>query len=231
MGVGMLSKDDSHQALRALFDKKRVADLKLLFATLDTRSRMSVFRRLREMGYFSSYTHTGRYYTLADIPEFDEYDLWHYQAIGFSRLGTLRATVAHQVEKAEAGCTHAELESLLRVRVYNTVRELARSGEIGRESVGGSYLYLSADEHRAGRQLDVRRQQMTQLVKPSRSLPAQEVVVAVLVEALQASEGLALASVVAGRLAARGRTVSVEQVQRVYEHFGLQAGKKTAAPR
>ena len=226
----MLSKDAAHQALRAVFRKRPVADLAILFDALDTRSRMSVFRRLREIGYFSSYTHTGRYYTLADIPEFDEYDLWRYEAIGFSRWGTLRATVAHRVESAPSGCTHAELEALLRVRVYNTLLALVRAGEVRREAAGGTYVYLSVDESRAAQQFDARRQEFAGGVERL-SLPAQELVVLILVEVLHGSEGLAAASVVAGRLAARGQEVALEQVERVYEHFGLEAGKKTVAQR
>ncbi len=226
----MLSKDASHQALRAVFRKRPVADLERLFEALDTRSRMSVFRRLREIGYFSSYTHTGRYYTLTDIPEFDEHDLWRHEAVGFSRLGTLRASVAYRVESAPAGCTHAELEALLRVRVYNTLLGLVRAREVRREAVTGTYVYLSVDEPRATRQLEARRQRLAHGVGPP-PLPAQPLVVAVLVEALHASEGLAAPSVVASRLVARGQEVTVEQVQRVYEHFGLEVGKKTAAPR
>ena len=226
----MLSKDAAHHALRTLFRKRPVADLAILFEALDTRSRMSVFRRLRERGYFSSYTHTGRYYTLANIPEFDQYDLWRYEAIGFSRWGTLRATVAHRVENAPTGCTHAELEALLRVRVYNTLLALLRAREVRREAVAGTYLYLSVDESRAVQQLDARRQQLAQGIEPL-PLPAQELVVLVLVEALHASEGLAAPSVIASRLTAHGQPVTLEQVERVYQHFRLEAEKKTAAPR
>jgi len=224
----MLSKDESIRTLRSLFRKRLVADLRVLFEALDTRSRMSVFRRLREIGYFSSYTHTGRYYTLADIPEFDDYGLWRHQAIGFSRFGTLRATVAHRVQDADAGCTHAELEALLRLRVYNTLLRLIHAGEIQRQAVGGAYVYLSIDGERASRQLDAR--QTAQVVPPSH-LPPDDVVLLVVVEALHASDGLPAATVVAARLAARGQDVVAIQVEQVYEHFGLEPGKKTAAPR
>ena len=226
----MLSKDAARQALRAVFNKRPVADLEILFEALDTRSRMSVFRRLREIGYFSSYTHTGRYYTLAGIPDFDEHDLWRHEAIGFSRRGTLRATIAHRIDNAPGGCTHAELEALLRVRVYNTLLALVRAREVRRESVGGIYVYVSVDESRAVKQLDVRQRQLAEGVKRL-PLPTQELIVIVLVEALHASEGLATPTVVASRLAARGQDVAVEQVERVYEHFRLEAGKKTAARR
>ena len=207
-----------------------MVDLDRLFDALDTRSRMSVFRRLREAGYFSSYTHTGRYYTLADIPEFDVHGLWRHEAIGFSRLGTLKATVVHRVESTDAGCTHAELEALLRLRVYNTLLGLVHAGKLRRAAVGETYVYLSPDKERGAAQLAARRRDAARPVGPP-PLPAPEVVVLVLVEALHASEGLPAPPVVAAQASARGEKVTVEEVKRVYAHFGLEPGKKTAAPR
>ncbi|MFH1690418.1 MAG: hypothetical protein ABIE42_09305 [Candidatus Eisenbacteria bacterium] len=223
----MLTKDASQQTVRALFRKSRVADLEALFGALDTRSRMSVFRRLREIGYLSSYTHTGRYYTLADIPEFDEHGLWRHEAIGFSRFGTLKATVVNRVERAEAGCMHVELEALLRVRVFSTLHRLIGASELGREMVGGTYLYVSTDDKRARRQLDTRQQQVDRET-PRSPLPSDEVVLLVLVEALHASEGLPAAPIVASRLEERGEVVTAGQVEQIYAEFRLIPGKKTA---
>lgn len=224
----MLSKDASSKALRRLFRGRQVVDLDDLFKTLDTRSRMSVFRRLRDVGYLSSYSHRGRYYTLNDIPEFDEYGLWRYQAVGFSRFGTIKATIAQRVEEADAGSTHAELEALLQIPAYDTLLELVQAETIRRETSGGVYLYLSVDPDRGARQL-ARRQQVAQDAQVL-ALPARETVLLVLVEALHASEGLAPAAVVTERLMARGAGVTAEQVAHVYAHFGLQPGKKTAPP-
>ncbi len=226
----MLSKDAGEKALRSLFRKRPVAELDALFEALQTRSRMSVFRRLREVGYFSSYTHTGRYYTLAEIPEFDSHGLWRYQSVGFSRLGTLKATIVHRVQDAQAGCTHAELEAWLRLAVYNSLLRLVQAGEIRREMVDGKFVYVSTDADRGARQLDARRRQEVRATGPS-PLPADEVVLVVLVEALHASEALATPAVVAARLTARGEEVTAGQIERVYGQFGLKAGRKTAAPR
>ncbi len=225
----MLSKDASPKALRRLFRRRQVADLDDLFEALDTRSRMSVFRRLRDVGYLSSYSHRGRYYTLADIPDFDEDGLWRYQAIGFSRFGTIKETITRRVEGAEAGSTHSELEALLQVKVHDSLLELVQAERIGRERVGGAYVYISADPDRRAQQLALRHQQFAQGARV-RTLPAREAVLMVLVEALHASEGLASATVVARRLVARGEGVTAEQVARVYAHFGLEPGKKTAQP-
>jgi len=88
---------------------------------------MTVFRRLRQAGYRSSFTHGGRYYTLQDVPNFDEQGLWFHRDIGFSRAGTLKQTVAIQVEQAPDGRTHDELQHVLRVRAHNTLLAVAAS--------------------------------------------------------------------------------------------------------
>ncbi len=230
----MLSKEASRQALRGLFSRRPVAKLETLFRVLDTNSRMSVFRRLQDLGYHSSYTHTGRYYTLTGIPEFDEHGLWRHEAIGFSRFGTLKATVVHHVEQAVAGCTHEELEALLRVRVFGTLHRLIGAGETRREKIGGIYVYVSAGEERARKQLDARQQQIglrqTDRAAHRSSLPPDDVVLLVLVEVVHASEGLPAAPVVASRLEVRGEAVTVEQVDRIYAEFQLVPGKKTVEP-
>src|SRR6266545_3129151 len=98
----MLPPEESRGALLRLFRKRPIVTLDTLFGTLRTRSRMSVFRRLSAIGYLTSYSHTGRYYTLQEIPEFDEEGLWHYQGVCFSRQGSLKNTVEHIVNDSEA---------------------------------------------------------------------------------------------------------------------------------
>ena len=56
---------------------------------LGTDVNMTVIRKLQELGYRSSYSHGGRYYTLPGIAEFDELGLWSFRSIWFSAQGTL----------------------------------------------------------------------------------------------------------------------------------------------
>ena len=86
----MLPKDAAAEALRRRFRRRAVLQLSELLRTLRTRSRMTAFRRLKEVGYLCSYTHARRYYTLTNIPQFDEHGLWFHQGVGFSRAGTLK---------------------------------------------------------------------------------------------------------------------------------------------
>jgi len=226
----MIPKNERRPALQVLFKRRIVVNLRELFDTLDTRSRMSVFRRLKEVGYFTSYTHTGRYYTLANIPAFDSFGLWYHQSVGFSQFGTLKATIVHLVDDAEAGCTHAELEEVLRLRVFNTLLLLVKAGEIQREVIGEAYCYMSVDKEQCSRQIDARRQRVAQEPQPS-PIPPDDVVLLVIVETLHASDGLPIAPVVAARLTARGEDVTTAQVEQVFKHFGFEPGKKTVGPR
>ncbi|MDI7268887.1 MAG: hypothetical protein QME96_12930, partial [Myxococcota bacterium] len=196
-------------------------------AALAGRSVRSVYRDLTQLGYMSSFTDRGRFYTLASIPDFDDDGLWFHEGVGFSRVGTLKETVVALVEKAEAGRTHRELEAMVRVRVHNTLLQLVQEARIRRERLEQFYLYVSAQDIRRAEQVARRRTLVAG--EAVVALPT-EMVIAVLVEALRASEGLASASVVAVRLSARGTAATGEQVTRVYTEYGLVPGKKTEGP-
>ena len=104
----MLKKNDSLKALRWFFKKNKMGKLADLFSLLDTTSRMSVFRRLRELHYISSYSHAGRYYTLRDIVDFDSVGLWFVGDVRFSQFGNLKETVFQLIEESSCGQLHCE---------------------------------------------------------------------------------------------------------------------------
>ena len=227
----MLSPDDARHALSRLFRRRPVADLDALLAVLETPSRMSVFRRLSAIGYYSSYSHTGRYYTLHDIPRFDQQGLWQYEGIGFSRQwafnscpnGSLKSTVEHAAAEAEAGRTHHEMQVSLQVRVHNTLLELVRDKRIGRQPVDGEFVYLAKDPDRANAQLTLRQGIATAIVEAP--LP---VVVEVLLAVIQSGRMQLDAGRVAERLAARGLSVTADQVEAIFQRYEL---KKTVRSR
>ena len=110
--VSMLPPKQSRKVLVKMIRNKYIANLDELFHVLDTHSRMSVFRRLKPLGYLSSFTDAGSFYTLQDIPKFDTLGLWFYQGVGFSRAGTLKSTVIDIVHFSEAGKTARLLRDL-----------------------------------------------------------------------------------------------------------------------
>lgn len=153
----MLKEKDSPAALEIFFKKNKLGKLTDLFSLLKTKSRMSVFRRLRKLQYLSSYTHAGSYYTLRNIPEFDSSGLWYFKKVGFSKFGTLKESVFHFIEQSELGQTHGELESKLHVLVYNTLLDLINSKKIARKKIDGDYVYFSIKPSRLAQQISQRK--------------------------------------------------------------------------
>lgn len=218
----MLDIDATRLSLERLLARRPVADLAQLRRALGTDSRMTVFRRLSALGYLSSYTHTGRYYTLASVPTFDADGLWRFEGIGFSRDGTLKATVHRLVETSAAGRTQHELQLRLGARVHNPLLDLVESRRLRRDSLAGEYVYLAAGRARARAQIARR------LARPAAALaPAIEIEVL-----LEIIHGVRVpppqAAQLAVRLAARGIVVGVADVAAVLERYGL---KKTPPSR
>lgn len=223
----MLTQHASIRAIDTLFRRRTVVDLDALYRTLETRSRMSVFRRLRRFEYLCSYTHAGRYYTLARIPCFDQDGLWRYRDIGFSRAGTLKETVVCLVEGGEAGRTHRELEELVGVRVHNTLLSLVREGRIERQRIETMYLYVSVEGERASRQMAEQRQRQARCERGVLPLSS-STIIEVLVEVIHTGRQGVTVSDVAKRLIDRGVAVTAEQVGQVFDRYGLRPEKKTS---
>ncbi len=138
--------------------EKKIATLNDLKGVIGTTVSMTVFRKLRDLGYLSSCSHRGKYYTLESIPEFDPSGLWRIDSILFSRFGTLLDTVEHFVLQSQAGYTSIELRELLRLEVKEQLLQLWVETRISRESFDGLYVYTSTDSSQQQRQLSCRRQ-------------------------------------------------------------------------
>jgi len=219
----MLDLSDSKTALKNLFRRTPVTQIGALYRALKTRARGSVMRRLKSIGYFSSYTHAGSYYTLREIPRFDQFGLWYYGNVGFCRAGTLKAAVKELIDKSESGRTHQELQALLRVQVHNALLDHVRAARIERKSLDKREgVYLSAKSSRAAKQWR-RRQAQREPGEPRGSL-ASAVAIEVLVEALHAGKAQVNPEQIVRRLAQRGMDVPLGQVRSLFDRHGL--GKK-----
>ena len=129
--------------LEVVFRHEKVLSMAVVKDVLGTNSRMTAFRRLKTLGYHSSYSHRGMYYTLDDIPEYDRYGVWGFNAVYFSHHGTLLSAVKALVDVAASGRTAAELEAMLHVRIQNAVKVLADRGQLIRRQIGHEYVYVA----------------------------------------------------------------------------------------
>lgn len=134
--------------LRSYLKRHKIATLPELKNALGTCGTMTVFRKLKAVGYRSSYSHRGKYYTLLEIPAYDAGGLWSYRSVWFSQHGNLVETVRKFVEEAEAGFTMEELQRLLHVDCKRVVLQLCRQGRLRRERSEGVYVYLAADREK-----------------------------------------------------------------------------------
>jgi hypothetical protein len=156
----MISPETEKEALQK-FRTGKVLTVDQLGALLHC-SVPTVRNHLRTWGALTSYNHNGRYYTLADIPRFDEHGLWNHRGIRFSRYGTLRETVIRLVEASPQGLGAAELGDLLGLDPRSFMSHYKDLPELQREKFRGRYVYLSADGRLGTAQRANREEAMTQ---------------------------------------------------------------------
>lgn len=118
---------------------------------------MTVFRKLAQLAYLTSYSHRGKYYALTSSCQFDANGLWSHQGIRFSTHGTLLNTCKQLVEQAPAGYSANELNSVLHVQTRQTLLQLLHRHRIGREKLGGLLVYLAREGTARARQITARR--------------------------------------------------------------------------
>ena len=143
--------------LADLLHERTIATMKELKAALKTDVYQTVLRKLRQLGYITSYSQRGQYYSLEELAEFDENGLWRFGPARFSRHGTLLNTAEAFVMRSDAGYYVEELDRILTVSTKEAMLGLFRKERISREMFGGRYLYCSKDPEERKRQIALRR--------------------------------------------------------------------------
>src|SRR5207249_2234355 len=95
--------------LRRYLLRHQIAELPQLKRVLGTSVDLTVFRKLQHLGYLTSYSHRGRFYTLQEIARFDARGLWSHESVWFSRYGSLVDTVEAFVQASPNGYYAPEL--------------------------------------------------------------------------------------------------------------------------
>ena len=192
-------------------------------------SHMTVVRALKKFGYYASYNHNASYYVLRDVPEFDDWGLWTYRDVRFSRYHTLPATIVAVVTRAPAGLTVQELEERLQTKAANLVSRLVSGGQVQGERIAGRHLvYVASNRHVRAQQLELRQRQLQkEFAGGATELPfgcsALEVI-AILRAMILLSEDDA--GRLARRLQAGGAHITAGQVHRVLDHYGVKKKRR-----
>ncbi len=219
-----MPKINEQTKLRNFFNRHRVVKVNDLFEFLQSKSRMTVFRKLRMVEYLSSYTHAGKYYTLDDIPRFDSNGIWCYENICFSQRGTLKNTVKYIVNSSECGKFHFELEYELKIRVQNALLDLIKNKEIDRTKQDGKYLYVSINKDRKSLQIKHRHPSIgySKILSPSIS---NSIIIEVLVEVIRQHRKQPDAEKVTSVLNKKGIPLTIKEVVAIFDQYDIE--KKT----
>jgi hypothetical protein len=147
----------SPDSLRKLLLHDKIATLPDLKRALGTDVDLTVFRKLKELDYLTSYSHGGRFYTLREIARFGADGLWSCAPAWFSRYGTLLTTAEAFIRSSVAGYFAEELSAILHVGAQDVLRHLVQQKRIARELISGLFLYTSIDPAIRQRQSLTRR--------------------------------------------------------------------------
>jgi hypothetical protein len=143
--------------LQRLFEEQKVCTFEQLAKALGTKARTTVFRKLADLTYVTSYSHRGKYYALESFCQFDARGLCSHRDIRFSAHGTLLDTCREFVVRAPAGYSAKELDSALHVQTRQTLLRLLRRRQVERKTIGGLLIYLAPEPAERERQISARR--------------------------------------------------------------------------
>ena len=139
----MENKSVNSELLLTCLNNKKIMTIDDLKSTLRTKCRMTVFRKLSRLGYISSYSHSGKYYSLKRIARYNKYGIWSYKPALFSKNGNLKKTIKFLIDSSTQGYTASELNSILKVKVEDALLELVKNKIIIRKKISGIYIYYA----------------------------------------------------------------------------------------
>jgi hypothetical protein len=218
----MSTKIEPKEQLKQLFVQRSCWILAELALALDY-ALISVRRFLGQVGYFRSYTHNGKWYTLRSTPRFNRDGLWHHEDIGFSRHGSLTATIGQLVRRSSAGLSARELGEKLQHPCLPVLTHLYQDHVLDRVQVQGEFRYLAIEGTLNAQQREVAL--AATLPNPGAVLNTQAAVL-VLVAYIKQPE-LSFEALAAG-LQIQGHAASAESIQRFFTEHDLK--KTTAIP-
>jgi hypothetical protein len=107
-------------------------------------SVMTARRQLKRWQTYTSINQNGRYYTLPQIPVFDQNGFWRYQAVLFSKHGNLKQTIVALITDSPKGLSAAEIaECVDLVPNSSLLSQFKDVPGVKREKHQGRFIYLS----------------------------------------------------------------------------------------
>jgi len=125
------------------FNYAKIATLEQIQKKIDTNVKITTQRYLKKLEYFTSYSHSGKYYTHKRFITFDSEGLWTYKGVHFSVHEKLTETIKHLIFHSKSGYNSIELQNILHIKVCDTLLKLVNNKKIFRQKISGKYYYFS----------------------------------------------------------------------------------------
>jgi len=214
----MANQTDPQYQLANLFKKEKCYTIDELSRLLNY-SLISIRRFLKVIGYYSSFTHNSKWYTLRSIPSFNNNGIWFYQDIGFCKHGNFNQTIGRFIDKSFQGLTAKDLFNMLSVPCHPILNQMYKKKKIDRYQTPKGFVYLSASESK--KRLQLKRLQILTLGQKIERLNPQTAVY-VLVELIKNPKASFFELSVAVKK--KGVTASQRAIAQLFKDYDL---KKT----
>lgn len=136
-----MRKDIRTQAMSAFLQKQKIATMDQLIAAT-VSNEWTIRRDLKQLKAITSYTHSGRYVTLPEIPKFDENGIWFYREIGFSKYKNSLELIVQIVNSGNKGLTREDIQKIIKIQIFQQISVLLRRNMIFRVKKGSKYVYI-----------------------------------------------------------------------------------------
>ena len=146
---------DAIKAAYRYFEKLKVFSIGELSSVL-TCSIPNARLKIKQWRAYTSYNQNGKYYTLPQIPQFDQYGLWRYKDVGFSKYGNLKKTIIHMITVSPTGLSGRQLGDILGLSSQSFLHHFRECPGIYREKHDGVFVYFSDVDDICGKQVHQR---------------------------------------------------------------------------
>ena len=139
-----------------IFNKQKILTIDKLADSLQV-STVTARRRLKTWQALTSINKNGRYYTLPNIPEFNEHGIWNYQSVFFSEYGNLKQTIISLIRQSEAGLNTRQIAKIVNMSPSSSFfTQIENTTGIVRKKYHGKFVYFSDQSQKARKQIEKR---------------------------------------------------------------------------
>jgi len=193
------------------FHRLKVLTIEQIVGLLKS-SVITARRQLNKWKAYTSFNMNGRYYTLPEIPRFDENGIWKYQRILFSKHGTLTQTICRLIGRSERGLSAKQIAQVVEVASNSSVFSRLRSVPgIRRERHQGRFVYFSDERYQEQKRALSQAQQA--------SLPSDAEAVMILVQYIKHPQSSI--EELAERVGGQGGSIDCNVIHGFLEHHDL----------